>query len=76
VTTTINAFQIFTPIYLMTGGGPGYSTTTIVNYLYMKGFQEFEMGYASAISVILFGILLLFTLIQKRISKSSDEAIV
>lgn len=66
VTSVIDSFQIFTPIYIMTGGGPGYATTTIVNYLYQKGFQEFEMGYASAISYILFLILLVLTFIQKK----------
>ncbi len=66
VTSIIDSFQIFTPIYIMTGGGPGYATTTIVNYLYQKGFQEFEMGYASAISYILFLILIFLTFIQRR----------
>jgi multiple sugar transport system permease protein len=66
VTSIISSFQIFTPIYIMTGGGPGYSTTTIVNYLYQKGFQEFEMGYASAISYVLFVILIILTVIQKK----------
>ncbi len=66
VTTVIDSFQIFTPIYIMTGGGPGYATTTIVNYLYQKGFQEFEMGYASAISYILFLILIVLTFIQRK----------
>ncbi|MDK2954196.1 MAG: multiple sugar transport system permease protein [Kosmotoga sp.] len=66
ITSVIDSFQVFTPIYIMTGGGPGYATTTIVNYLYQKGFNEFEMGYASAISYILFSILLILTLVQKK----------
>ncbi len=72
VTTIIGSFQIFTPIYIMTGGGPGYATTTLVNYLYTKGFQEFEMGYATALSFILFVILLVLTIVQRRLSRSSD----
>jgi multiple sugar transport system permease protein len=72
VTSIIDSFQIFTPIYIMTQGGPGYSTTTIVNYIYTKGFEEFEMGYATAISFILFVILLILTLIQKKGSKSEN----
>ena len=36
----------FTPVQIMTNGGPGYSTTTIVTYLYQKGFQEYKMGMA------------------------------
>jgi len=66
VTSVIDSFQIFTPIYIMTGGGPGYSTTTVVNYLYQKGFQEFAMGYASAMSYILFIILVILTVIQRK----------
>ncbi len=70
VTSIIGSFQIFTPIYIMTGGGPGYSTTTLVNYLYQKGFQEFDMGYASAISYILFLILIILTILQKKVFKA------
>ncbi|HDM70201.1 MAG: sugar ABC transporter permease [Thermotoga sp.] len=66
VTSVIDSFQIFTPIYIMTGGGPGYATTTLVNYLYEKGFKEFEMGYASAISYVLFLMLIILTFIQKK----------
>ncbi|MEQ8158908.1 MAG: sugar ABC transporter permease, partial [Mesotoga sp.] len=72
VTTIIGSFQIFTPIYIMTGGGPGYATTTLVNYLYTKGFQEFEMGYATAISFVLFVILLGLTIVQRKLSRGSD----
>jgi len=71
-TSLINSFQVFTPIYIMTGGGPGYSTTTIVNYLYTKGFSEFQMGYASAISVILLFIILILTFIQRKIGKEDS----
>jgi len=71
-TSLINSFQVFTPIYIMTGGGPGYSTTTIVNYLYTKGFCEFQMGYASAISVILLFIILILTFIQRKIGKEDS----
>jgi multiple sugar transport system permease protein len=68
-TSLISSFQVFTPIYIMTGGGPGYSTTTIVNYLYTKGFSEFQMGYASAISVILLIIIMVLTFIQRKIGR-------
>lgn len=68
-TSLINSFQVFTPIYIMTGGGPGYSTTTIVNYLYTKGFSEFQMGYASAISVVLLVIILALTFVQRKIGR-------
>ena len=67
---TIRSFQIFTEIFTMTGGGPRHSTETIVHYLYNVGFRNFEMGYASAIAYILFGIIMGVTLIQKRFLRS------
>jgi multiple sugar transport system permease protein len=62
----IGAFQIFTEIFIMTGGGPLGSTSTIVWYLWQMGFQNFQMGYATAIAYALFGIIFVFTCIQVR----------
>ncbi|NSW89420.1 MAG: sugar ABC transporter permease [Firmicutes bacterium] len=70
ITQVIASFQVFTPVNVMTGGGPGYSTMTIVNYLYKKGFEEYNMGSASAVAYVLFVMLLLLTMIQNKISKS------
>lgn len=67
VTQTIGSFQVFTPVQVLTSGGPGYSTTTLVTYLYQKGFQEYKMGMASAIAVILFVILMVLSIIQNKI---------
>ncbi|MCD6450231.1 MAG: sugar ABC transporter permease, partial [Thermotogaceae bacterium] len=67
---TIRSFQIFTEIFTMTQGGPRNSTITIVYYLYDVGFRRFEMGYASAIAYILFGIIMVITLLQKRLLRS------
>jgi multiple sugar transport system permease protein len=64
IISIISAFQVFDIPYIMTEGGPGDSTTTIVLYLYRQGFQFFRMGYASAIAWVLFIIILLFTLFQ------------
>ena len=72
VTGIIESFQIFTPVYIMTGGGPGYSSTTMVNYLYQRGFQEFAMGYASAIGFILFVILIILTVIQRKVFRAEQ----
>lgn len=66
VVETIGSFQVFTPVQIMTNGGPGYSTTTIVTYLYQKGFQEYKMGMASAIAVIMFVILLFLSILQNK----------
>ncbi len=64
---TIRSFQIFSEIYTMTGGGPRNSTQTIVHYLYEVSFRKFEMGYGSAIAYILLMIIMIITLIQKRV---------
>ncbi|PHV70121.1 sugar ABC transporter permease [Sporanaerobium hydrogeniformans] len=66
---TIQAFKVFDIIYAMTDGGPGRSTTVLVSYIYAKAFTEFEFGYASAMSIILFAIVLVITIIQFRTEK-------
>ena len=60
-------FQSFEIIYTMTGGGPGTATITIVYNIYNAGFKFFQMGYASAISVVLFLIILISSIIQKKL---------
>jgi multiple sugar transport system permease protein len=59
----INSFQVFTAGYLITSGGPQNSTLFYVLYLYRVGFQNLKMGYASALSWVLFFIILIFTVI-------------
>lgn len=66
---TINALQNFTSAFVITNGGPLKSTYLIGMKLYVEGFSNFKMGYASAISWVLFAIVLVFTLF---IFKSSD----
>ena len=64
---------IFSLIFSITGGGPGYDTTTIDYMIYLKGFRgNSEFGYACALSVILMLIVLAFTLVQMRASKRAD----
>jgi multiple sugar transport system permease protein len=62
----INSFQVFTSVYVMTGGGPIRSTEVVVFYLYQRAFDSLEFGYASAISVALFAFLITLTLLQQR----------
>ena len=68
-TETISSFQVFTPVNVMTGGGPGYATTTLISLLYNSGFVEFKMGKASAIAVIIFIILSILTMIQNKVAE-------
>ena len=58
----INSFQVFTAGFLITDGGPQNSTLFYVLYLYRTGFEFLEMGYAAALSWLLFFIILFFTL--------------
>ena len=64
VLTLISSFQVFTQPFVLTNGGPGVSTTTMVMYLYNNGFQYLKMGYASAIAWILFIIIMIITAFQ------------
>lgn len=64
VLTLISSFQVFTQAYVLTGGGPGNATTTMVVYLYEQGFQFYKLGLASAIAWFLFIIILVITIFQ------------
>ncbi len=79
-TTVIQAMQVFEQVFIIMGqnpAGPSNSTLTIVLYLYQKGFQRFEQGYASAIAWVLFLLIFAATLVQfqrQRTSGSSYES--
>ena len=66
VTDVIGSFQVFDQVYVLTQGGPG-SATNVINYqIYTTAFQNFDVGSASAMSLLLFGVILLVTFIQFR----------
>ena len=65
----IGSFQVFTQAFLMTEGGPNKATLFYVLYLYNKAFGDFEIGYASALSWILFVIIMAFTALVFRSSR-------
>ena len=73
VTNTIFTFQVFGPIYVMTGGGPVRSTSVIVYYLYQRAFEFQEMGYASAVAWVIFLILISLTVLQMRLSRRREQ---
>ncbi len=62
-------FQVFDLTYVMTQGGPINSSLTLVHYMYNYGFKYLEMGYASAVSVVLFVLIFISTLLQKKVFK-------
>jgi multiple sugar transport system permease protein len=69
-TTVIGAFQIYESIIVLTRGGPGDASRSVVMYIAEKAFNDFDMGYASAIAMTLFVVVLVATLIQFRIRRS------
>ncbi|HMM00048.1 MAG TPA: sugar ABC transporter permease [Bacilli bacterium] len=65
----IDVFNIFNEVYIMTGGGPDYSTYTLSMYIYFQAFSEFDMGKASVASWVLFIFVGFVTLIQFKFKK-------
>lgn len=65
----IGNFQLFTEPYVMTQGGPVNSTLSIVLLMYQQGFRWWNLGYSAAIAFVLFGVILLGSLIQSRLQK-------
>ncbi|HEY8426619.1 MAG TPA: sugar ABC transporter permease [Limnochordales bacterium] len=73
VLATIGSFQVFTPVLIMTQGGPGYSTTTLVHMIFNTAFLDFNFGLAAALSVVLFAIIMVFAIFQFRWLSSDIE---
>ncbi|GAA4896697.1 carbohydrate ABC transporter permease [Streptomyces coeruleoprunus] len=67
VIEAIQAFQVFDAMYVMTAGGPVRASYSLVYFLYDSGFKFFDFGYASAIGLVLFLVVLVFSLIQRRL---------
>lgn len=73
VTSVIGSFQIFDTIAVTTQGGPVDSTKVLVYYIYQNAFAFFKMGYATAMSMLLFALLVVFTLLQLRILRANES---
>ncbi|MFH1269845.1 MAG: sugar ABC transporter permease [Candidatus Omnitrophota bacterium] len=79
IMSAINSFQVFEQVYVMTGGtGKGVGgvldcALSLVAYLYERGFERFDMGYASAIAYVLFGIIFIITLFNLKVVRSRFE---
>lgn len=75
ITTSIEGFNIFTPVYVMTTGSqgaPGNAVRTLVYNIYEEGFRYFKMGYASAQAVVLLLLVLAVTMLQFRMFRGED----
>jgi multiple sugar transport system permease protein len=73
VITMIGSFKVFDHIYLMTGGGPENGTLVLAFYIYEQGFKFFNVGYASALAMIMFIVVLALTIVQLWLRRSSMQ---
>lgn len=73
IVTMILSFRLFTQVFVMTGGGPVNSTYSLVFYFYEQGFNQFKLGYASAIAVVLFVVVFTLSLLQQKIGGDEVE---
>lgn len=73
VVTMIGSFRLFTQVFVMTDGGPVYSSYSLVFYFYRTGFQDFQMGYASAMAVVLFIVVFVLSVAQQKTWGESVE---
>jgi multiple sugar transport system permease protein len=69
IVTVVGSLQVFAQIAVLTQGGPGNSTTVLVYFLYRQAFEFNQFGYASAVSVVLFALVLVLTLVQWRMRR-------
>lgn len=64
ITQVIASFQVFGQVNIMTSGGPGGATRVLIQHIYQAGFRDFELGYASAVSLFLFVLMLIVAAVQ------------
>jgi putative chitobiose transport system permease protein len=69
VLATLSTVQIFTSVYVMTGGGPLNATMSLPLYIYQKAFVDLDMGYATAMGIVLWFILMALTYFNFKISR-------
>ena len=67
IISTMNTIKLFTPIKVLTDGGPNNATRVIVHYIWSTAFQNNDFGYAAAMAVVLFGIMLIISLLQYKV---------
>lgn len=73
VTSVVGSFQIYDTIAVTTQGGPVDATRVIYWFIYQHAFERYNFGYASAASIILFGILIVISLIQLRVLRANES---
>ena len=73
ITSCISSFNVFEQVNVLTAGGPLNKTTTIVHQIYTRGFTQFKMGYASAMSVVLLLIVSIMTLVNLKYGNQGKD---
>jgi len=70
----IGSFQVFDLPFILTGGGPGYATTTVVMHVYNLAFNAYDLGKATALAIVLFFVIMAMVAVQRRVYQESlDE---
>ena len=69
------SFQIFDLVYTLTGGGPGMATMTLVLHIYNLSFKQFNTGYAMAVANVLFFIIALISILQRKFLKKDQSSL-
>jgi multiple sugar transport system permease protein len=73
ITGVIGSFQVFSSVYVITGGGPRGATDVAVHRIYLRAFESFDMGYASALAWVLFAVIFVFTVLQVVYMRRREE---
>ena len=69
----IASLRIFDQMYLMTAGGPDRATEVAIHYIYISGFEGYRIGYASALSYVLFVLILIVSIVQFRLFSRKED---
>lgn len=69
----INTVQVYDQIYVMTNGGPGTSTMTLVQYMYTSAFKDYDMGYGSAIGTVIVALLVVVYFVTNKLMKTEEK---
>jgi ABC-type sugar transport system permease subunit len=73
IISCISALQVFSQVFVMTGGGPLNATTTVTHQIWINGFRFFRLGFASAMSFLLFLVILVISVVNNRLFGGSVE---
>ena len=75
IVNVVFSLQVFDLLFVLTGGGPGFATTVLIQFVYRAAFAQGDMGYASAAGVVLALLLVLFTLLRFRAGRGREDVV-